>query len=179
MAYLHQRRSLRLPTRDYSRGTYLVTVCALRDGPRFGEGVGGHMRLNDVGEIVAGSWQWLAVQYAHVALDEWLVMPDHLHALIILADETARSREASTPVASKRKPLGQLIGAFKTVSTKRVNRSRNTPGAAMWQRNFWERVVRHADSLEGIRRYIRNNPAALAARTGVAPSVLGRLESRP
>ena len=168
MAYLHQRRTLRLPGRDYSRGTYLVTLCALDDGAVFGEVVDGEMRLNDIGKIVTESWQWLAAQYPCVTLDEWVVMPDHLHGLIVLADgrgsASRGAREASTTVTVKRKPLGQLMGAFKTVSTRNVNRARDTPGAVLWQRNFWERVVRNNGSLDRLRQYIRNNPAAVAGR---------------
>jgi REP element-mobilizing transposase RayT len=172
VAYLHQRRTLRLPGRDYSRGTYLVTVCAIKDGPRFGEVSGDRMHLNDIGRAVAETWQWLPVQYPHVTLDEWILMPDPLHALIILADpRQPPSPGTSTRVSANRKPLGQLIGAFKTVSTRSVNGTRNTPGAVLWQRNFWERVVRNLDSLDRIRRYIRNNPAALAARSGARPVV--------
>ena len=165
MAYLHQRRTLRLPARDYSRGTYLVTLCARDKGDVFGDVIGEEVRLNDVGHIVRDAWLWLPGRYPHVMLDEWILMPDHLHALIVLSGEPAPgSAGAPTAVAATLKPLGQLIGASKTVSTKYVNRARTTPGAVLWQRNFWERVARNNGSLDRLRLYIRNNPRAL--RTG-------------
>ena len=180
MTYLHQRRSLRLPGRDYSRGIYLVTVCALRESPRFGDVVGDQMRRSDVGDIVATCWQWLPTQYPHVTLDEWMVMPDHFHALMILGDGPPPAvHGAPTAVDAKRKPLGQLIGAFKTVSTKRVNRERNKRGTLLWQRDFWDRVVRRSESMEPLRRYIRNNPAALSARNGRPTERVGAAREPP
>ncbi len=175
VACLHQRRTLRLPARDYSGGTYLVTLCARARGAVFGDVIGEEVRLNDVGHIVRDAWLWLPGQYPHVMLDEWILMPDHLHALIVLSGEPAPgSAGAPTAVVTRLKPLGQLIGAFKTVSMKHVNRARNTPGAVLWQRNFWERVARNNGSLNRLRQYIRNNPRALSDRP-----VLGRLASRP
>jgi putative transposase len=70
---------------------------------------------------------------------------------------------AANPATNRRKPVGRLIGAFKTVSTKRINQLRNTPGAAVWQRNFWEHVVRDDAEMDRIRDYIRNNAANWAA----------------
>jgi hypothetical protein len=58
----------------------------------------------------------------------------------------------------RRKPIGGLIGAFKTVSTKHINILRHTPGAPVWQRDFWDHVVRNEDDLQRIRAYIRHNP---------------------
>ncbi|MBN1303283.1 MAG: transposase [Anaerolineales bacterium] len=58
----------------------------------------------------------------------------------------------------KPKPVGRLIGAFKTVSTKQINQIRNTPGISVWQRNYWEHIIRDEESLKNIRNYIINNP---------------------
>ena len=73
---------------------------------------------------------------------------------------TAAPTTPTTPTvpAGKRKPLGRLIGAFKTVSTKRINEHRGTPGATVWQRNYYEHIIRHAESLNRIRAYILDNP---------------------
>ena len=149
---------------DYTAArAYFITVCTQHRLELFGEINDGAMRLNDTGLIVADSWQWLARQYPHVSLDEWCVMADHLHGILMLNDPVTDVHAAATadddPTKSA-KPLGQLIGAFKTVSTKRVNLLRETPGTVLWQRDFWERIVRDEAELNATRRYIRNNPIA-------------------
>jgi len=154
----HNRRSIRLQGFDYSRpGTYFVTLCSQNRECLFGNIVDGEMRLNDMGRMVADTWEWLAEQYDHVTLDEWVIMPNHVHGLIVLTDDCrGGSRTAPT---GKRKPVGRLIGAFKTVSTKRINELRQTPGDKLWQRNFWEHIVRDESEWHRIREYIQDNPA--------------------
>jgi REP-associated tyrosine transposase len=186
----HNRRSIRLKGYDYTRdGAYFVTICTQGREHTFGVVIDGEMRPNVCGREVARCWAWLAEQYPYVCLDEWIVMPDHTHAIIMIkdahrngtvhhrsnaanSDDTCRggSRTAlmrtapptgsvdSSFVPTQRKPLGRLIGAFKTVSTKRVNDIRSTPGARLWQRNYYERVIRNGASLDSIRHYIANNP---------------------
>jgi REP element-mobilizing transposase RayT len=179
----HRRRSIRLRGFDYSQcGAYFVTICAQDKMHLFGAIEKGRMHLNDCGIIVAESWDWLAAQYDYVALDEYAVMPNHFHGIIVIAGgdgmHTAAihgrdgSRTAPTMPAAivtdpahsgraetvRRKPLGRLIGAFKTVSTKRINEHRGTSGAPVWQRNFYEHVIRDEASLNRIRQYITDNP---------------------
>jgi putative transposase len=105
--------------------------------------------------IVSATWQWLPEQYPYVELDTWVVMPNHFHGIVFLLDDR---RGGARPAPTKRKPLGRLIGAFKTVSTKRINELRTTPGQPVWQRNYYEHVIRNEVDLEEIREYIQNNP---------------------
>jgi REP element-mobilizing transposase RayT len=141
-AKIHHRRSIRLPEYDYSQaGFYFVTICAQNHESLFGQVVDGQMRLNKYGRLVAETWIWLAQRYAYVELDEYVIMPNHLHGIIVISQERrGGSRTAPTTTVSttviRRKPLGQLIGAFKTVSTKRINQGRGTPGTRLWQRNY-------------------------------------------
>jgi REP element-mobilizing transposase RayT len=124
------------------------------------------MRPNEHGRIAAECWQWLAGQYAYVDLDEWVLMPNHLHGIITIQDDLGRggSRTALTPPAptipstEKRKPLGRLVGAFKTVSTKRINELRRTAGFTVWHRNYYEHIIRSEKAMNRIREYIFNNP---------------------
>lgn len=166
----HHRRSIRLPGYDYAQtGLYFVTICTKNRECLFGEIVGGSMRLNEYGQIVAQCWQWLSHRYPYVGLDEWVVMPNHLHGIVVIdTHDGGGSRTAPTGTTIpmgitptngiKRKSLGCLIGAFKTVSTKHINVIRNTPGAPVWQRNYYERIVRNEKALINIRRYIAENP---------------------
>jgi putative transposase len=181
---------------DYARDrAYFVTICTQGRERVFGAVVKGEMRPNDCGREVARCWTWLAERYPYVYLDEWIVMPNHTHAIIVITDvitdadddgahsnltdarepcrggsRTAQLRTASTmdPVIRKtdgmrfaptqRKSLGRLIGSFKTVSTRRVNDLEGTPDARLWQRNYYERVIRNSLALDALRRYIANNP---------------------
>jgi REP element-mobilizing transposase RayT len=115
---------------------------------------------------------WLGDHHPYVDLDAWVIMPNHVHGImVILDDDTVScdrrggSRTALTtapttaPTTAKRKPLGRLIGAFKTVSTKRINEIRHTPGNRFWQRDYWEHIIRDESSLAQIRQYVINNPA--------------------
>lgn len=155
---IHHRRSIRLQGYDYSQaGMYFVTLCTRNRECLFGEIVDETMRLNPVGQIVADSWAWLAQRYEHVELDEWVVMPNHLHGIVVINDHCkGGSRTAPT------KPIGRLIGAYKTVSTRQANTFWQTPGMLLWQRNYWERIVRDAAELLSIQEYICNNPAQWA-----------------
>jgi REP element-mobilizing transposase RayT len=334
----HHRRSIRLKGYDYSRpGAYFITIVAQDRACLFGKVVDGVMHLSEVGQIVAESWQWLAAQYDYVTLDAWVVMPNHIHGIIVITDQggddtvggddggrggddgggggddggrggddggrggndvggggndggrggddggrggddggrggddggrggddggrggddggrggdngggggndggrggddvggggddggrggddvggggndggrggddggrggsrtaptanapttsnaptapdapTVNAPTANAPTTSnaptapdaptvnapttpaKRKTVGRLVGAFKTVSTKRINDQRGTPGAQVWQRDFYEHIIRDAAALARIRRYIVENPARWAS----------------
>ncbi len=158
----HHRRSIRLKGYDYTQpGTYFVTLCTRDRKFLFGDIVNGAMCLNDAGRLIADAWKWLSIQYPYVMLDEYVVMPNHLHGIIVIADHRrGGSRTAPTPI--RRKPLGGLIGAFKTTAAKHVNRIRNTPNQPIWQRNYYERVIRNENELDRVREYIISNPARWA-----------------
>jgi REP element-mobilizing transposase RayT len=163
---IHHRRSIRLQGYDYSQdGTYFVTLCTHNRENLLGEIKNGEMILNEYGKIIAESWEWLGVQYDYVELDAWVIMPNHMHGIIVINQNgggsgRGGSRTAPTRTAPpvKTKSLGRLIGAFKTVSTKRINQIRKTPGAIVWQRNYWDHIIRDEKSLRNIRNYIINNP---------------------
>ena len=160
----HHRRSIRLRGYDYSQeGFYFVTICCYQRQLLFGEIVNGAMQLNQYGEIIDETYQWLSSRYPYVYLDEWIIMPNHFHGIIVLTDKPRRGDSRVAPTQPndrepKRKPLGQLIGAFKTVSTKKINIIRNAPGTPVWQRNYYEHIIRNENALNNIRQYIINNP---------------------
>ena len=161
---IHDRRSLRLPGYDYTTpGYYFITISTANHQNMFGQRANGIVELSDYGLIVDKSWRWLAEHHTYVELDEWVVMPNHFHGIIVISDaRRGGSRTAPTSITagvSGHKPLGRLIGAFKTVSTKRINQLRSTPGERVWQRNYYEHIVRNEESLRTIRQYIVENPA--------------------
>jgi REP element-mobilizing transposase RayT len=118
------------------------------------------MRRNEYGQTVADCWQWLSEQYVYVGVDAWVLMPNHFHGIVVITDAACRGGSRTAPTTTViRKPLGRIIGAFKTVSTKRINQMRCAPGVPIWQRNYYEHVVRNEDEMNRIREYILNNPA--------------------
>jgi len=142
------RKSIRLKAYDYSQpGSYFVTLVTHDRKQLFGEVLNGEMLLNALGKSIARAWVWLGTQYPYVEVDEYVIMPNHLHGIISFFDSGER-----------RKPLGQLIGAFKTKTTKYANRALRTPVQMLWQRSFYERVIRNLSELERAREYIANNP---------------------
>lgn len=174
----HHRRSIRLPGYDYSQsGAYFVTICAYRRQCLFGDVVDGRMVLNQYGDVVAQTYQWLCQHYSYLDLDEWIIMPNHFHAIMVITDEPRRGGSRTAPTTTneqrtvnnsnnpseptvKRKSLGRLIGAFKTVSTKKINILRDAPGTPLWQRNYYEHIIRNQNAMDKIRQYIINNPVS-------------------
>jgi putative transposase len=157
---IHHRRSIRLQGYDYSQaGAYFVTIVAWQRELLFGEIVNGEMILNDFGKIVSEKWQWLETQYEYVELGAWIIMPNHHHGILVIHDGRGDSRIAPT-LPIKHKPLGGLIGAFKTVSTKHINLLRDTEGQVVWQRNYYEHIIRNEQEMDRITRYIQSNPSA-------------------
>jgi REP element-mobilizing transposase RayT len=160
----HHRRSIRLKGCDYSgAGAYCVTLCAQDRACLFGEVVEGEMRLNESGRVIDADWEWLGRRYPYVRTDAWIVMPNHLHGIMFMHDDPGRGGSRSAPTnATKRRPLGRLIGAFKTASPKHIHKMRNTPGTSVWQRNDYEHIIRAAADLDRVRRYVAGNPARWA-----------------
>jgi len=163
------RKRIRCPKYDYSLpGNYFVTICTKNRHPWFGEIVDGQMILSEVGKIVEKQWYWLEKQYGHcISLDQFCVMPDHVHGIIFINDPVGTGRDLSM-INTKRvgrdrplqkmkiKPLPELIGALKTTSSKLIHQNHH-PNFA-WQRSFHDRIIRNEVELERIRHYIFHNP---------------------
>jgi putative transposase len=149
-----RRRSLRLQNRDYRFGTYFVTINTWDRAPLLGEVTGAQMQLSAAGMIAQECWLALG-GYSQVALDSFVIMSNHVHGVLVLGKRRPDGQHAE-PAA---KPLGALIGAFKTASTNRIHAAGVAEGLPIWHRNYYEHVVRESGGLERIRRYIANNPA--------------------
>jgi len=148
-----RRRSIRLPDYDYSsEGLYFVTICTNDRLCLFGEIVDSRMRLSDAGKIIDEVW---STMFSFVEDSRtWIVMPNHFHGIIAIDDAQIGNGNG--------KPLGRLVGAFKTTTTRRVNEIRATPGAILWQRGFYERIIRDERSFANIVAYIEDNPSRWA-----------------
>ena len=150
-----RRKSLRLPSYDYTEpGSYFITLCTYDRSCLFGDIVGGESKSNGVGRIVETCWLGIPQHFPGVELDLYVVMPNHVHGLVTLLDTT----NEPTP-NHPRQDIHAVIGGFKSAATRQVNAMRNTPGVALWQRSYYEHVIRSEKGLDRIREYIANNPA--------------------
>jgi putative transposase len=183
------RRSLRLRDYDYTQaGAYFVTLCTQDRACLFGEVVDGEMRLNEAGEMVLAEWNALVGRFPGVELDGFAVMPNHIHAIVVLVGAglvPARTYAGLVPAGTYaglvpaqnkgdhegrpygdgRPPptLGGVMGAFKSITTVSYTRGvkqSTWPGfrGRLWQRNYYEHIIRDEASLHAIREYIANNP---------------------
>ncbi len=145
------RRSIRLPGFDYSQaGAYFVTICSESRRCLFGEISDFRMQPNSLGLLVIDCWTRLANDYPFVSLDMWVLMPNHLHAIIWLASNNPSN-----------KTLSQLIAAFKATSTSCARKALGSQ-FKLWQRGFFEHIVRNQNDLFRIRDYINTNPISWA-----------------
>jgi putative transposase len=174
-------RFIALQRHDYSsRGMYFVTVCT-RDRERLFGSVAddGRITSTDSGRIVDACWMAIPEHFPGVVLDAWVTMPNHLHGILILREATNKSVAcvacpgeaclAPTNVGSgargpRRRSIGAIVGSFKSAVTKRINERRATPDEAVWQRNFYDYLIRDQDDLHRVRRYIENNPIRWASK---------------
>ncbi|MBI3328275.1 MAG: transposase [Nitrospinae bacterium] len=163
------RRSLRLEGYDYSQaGAYFVTICTQHREFLFGDVVDGTMVLNRYGAIALRCWNDLSHHYRNMESDAFVVMPNHVHGIIILADPVGAGLKpaptdsahalVAAPPGRKKHPLSEIVRAFKTFSSRRINESRGTSGTSIWQRNYYEHIIRDDESKDRIREYIATNP---------------------
>jgi REP element-mobilizing transposase RayT len=163
---IHHRLSARLRGYDYSRaGMYFVTICAQNRECLFGEIIDGEMWLNDAGKMVQICWNAISDHFPHVELDAFVVMPNHVHGILSIVrainvgakNFSPLQRQSSQQPHGTSKTIGSVVRGFKIGVTKWMRQ--NTPVRNIWQRNYWEHIIRDEPELNRIREYIRNNPA--------------------
>lgn len=156
----HHRRSIRLKGYDYRQaGAYFVTIVVQGRECLLGQVVDGEMQLNAAGRMVCSTWCQLPEYYARVQLDAFVVMPNHIHGIIVL---TQNELVCPAPRASELS-LPDVVHRFKSLTTLRYIRGVNEEGwqpfiGRLWQRNYYEHIVRNNRDLEAIREYIALNP---------------------
>jgi REP element-mobilizing transposase RayT len=183
----HHRRSSRLQNWDYrSAAAYFITICT-------------HLRVRTFDNpswAAAATDAWLAipVHSSRVVLDAWVLMPNHLHGILVLTDDDGQAitdapfdlsqvafGTAMNPTGLINAPsgsLGAIIGSYKSVVTRRINQLRQLPGGRIWQRGYYERVIRNSDELDRIRAYVHDNPARWATTDDELNVLLTRMNLR-
>lgn len=163
----YRSNSLRLKSWDYSRnGGYFVTICIQGKKFRLCEIKNGPVVLNDGGKIVNKIWHEIPKHFANIVLDEFVVMPDHVHGIIIVDNDTVdvaymqHVRKNVDPIQYRvmrsKMLLSRVIQQFKSAVTREINRKCKID--FRWQRNYYERIIRNENELQRIRKYIRENP---------------------
>jgi putative transposase len=159
-----RRRQLRLKDFDYRQeGAYFITICTHNRKCWLAEIIDHEVRLNNLGKVIESEWLQTAILRPYVALDAYVVMPNHFHGIFSLkGQERATQRVAPTKDQPSQglKPasVGSIIGQFKSQVTKRIIRVKGPTKEPFWQRNYYEHVIRDEDDLNRIREYIQNNP---------------------
>ena len=161
----HYRRFMCLRGYDYfDPGGYFASICTWQREYLFWEINNGVMRLNEYGRIVEKEWFRTGNIRINVDLDEFVIMPNHLHGILLINNRMNALRRGVlqyAPARGLRSPsqtIGAIIRGFKSAATKSINLSRRTPGRPLWQRNYFEHVIKNENELFGIREYIRGNP---------------------
>jgi putative transposase len=162
MVPLPRRKSTRMREYDYSRsGWYFITLCTKNRIEWFGDVIGEKMVLSEYGKIAERQWLWLARQYDYVRLDEFVIMPNHLHGIVVIESGRDNPRVVPTGVvpmgySRRHNLLSKSVNAFKTTTLKLIHQQNLME--FVWQRSFYDHLIRRDDSQKSIRDYIANNP---------------------
>ncbi len=157
---LPNRRSLRLQGYDYrSSGAYFVTICTVEKRPLFGMVREGCVQLNELGQIADNCWKQIERVRSGIAIDAYIVMPNHIHGILHFSTDAALANAPAAAHDLAAGSLGVILGQYKSIVTKHSQFLRSPPTRPIWQRNYYDHIIRSTASLEKIRQYIVENPA--------------------
>jgi REP element-mobilizing transposase RayT len=152
-----QRKPTRLHGFNYANnGYYFVTICVKNRKAYFGNVVDRQMILNQLGEIIESSWLDLINHYNNCLLDEYIIMPNHMHGIVVINNQCVGEGFKPSPTDRKIYSLFEIIRGFKTFSSRRMHELYTKE--FQWQRSFYDHIIRNETSLNSIRNYIRYNP---------------------
>ena len=171
------RKTVRLRGHDYaSPGAYSITVCTHARACNLGTVDEDRVVLSPEGEIVRAVWQDLPCHFPGIEIDALVVMPNHLHAILILQRSVGAKHPAfpdASPLPRPPGPRGTQTGSIpalvqnaKSISSRRINLLRGTPGASVWQRGYYKHIIRSPGELDRLRTYIETNPLRWALDCG-------------
>jgi putative transposase len=157
MKSLPQRKSPRLKSYDYSQsGAYFITICSMNRQHLFGEIENGLMSLSELGELVRDHWEDLPKHFPMIELDAFVVMPNHLHGILLITDVGTQSIASETKT-NKTPKLGTIVATYKAAVSRQVNRLSIVEGH-FWQGRYHDHIIRSEKTLNIIRQYVATNP---------------------
>lgn len=159
----HHRTSIRLLGFDYtSSGAYFLTLVTDHRRCLFGDIVGEKIQPSSLGDIASEEWLAGPVHRPEIELGAFCMMPNHLHAIISIVAHGQNlegyPRVAPTPRGPGKGSIGALVSGYKAAVTRRYRREKSDPNAAIWQRNYYEHVIRDQEDWNTIEAYIPDNP---------------------
>ncbi|MBL8097575.1 MAG: transposase [Anaerolineales bacterium] len=173
---IHHRRSIRLKGYDYTQaGAYFVTICTYQRENIFGEIINGEMKLSKFGLVASQQWEKLIKRFPNIELGAFVIMPNHSHGIIQIVEREVQRRDTASrfndqndessrrvPTERFQKPVAgsipTIIRSYKSAVAYRINLMRNNKDTSVWQRNYYEHVIRNEKELELITKYIEYNP---------------------
>jgi REP element-mobilizing transposase RayT len=177
---LHNRHSIRLQGYDYSQsGAYFITICTDKKKKYFGDIVNGDVKLNLVGQYAFHQWKLIPQRFTNVELDEFIIMPNHIHGIIVIRSGSGegsdnevmdgKQRLFSDPspihVHEKIHPngtypgsIGAIVQNFKSSTSRKINAMPKMKGITIWQKNYYDHIIRNEEDYARIVEYIRINP---------------------
>lgn len=156
---IRRRNSNRLTGYDYAQpGAYFITLCSYRRKPIFGVISDGQMILSKCGETVEGEWLRTGLLRAYLELDCFVVMPNHFHAIVLFNNAWDERIEPIERTRRQKGELGSVIAGFKASVTRRIHANALLSGHPVWQRNYYDHIIRGEEEYDKIREYIVNNP---------------------
>lgn len=166
-AYQSSRRSIRLKGYDYSaKGFYYVTICTHNRRKIFGNVVNQQIRLSSYGQIANFEWVKLRLRFPHIQLDQFVIMPNHVHGIISVGAPLAGARHNPPFIhnnragASPTPTIGNIIGTYKSIVSVKcleIIKSNHQYLGKIWQRNYYENIIRNNQEINRIRQYIKEN----------------------
>ncbi|MCX5859329.1 MAG: transposase [Proteobacteria bacterium] len=161
-----RRRSVRLKGYDYSgTGAYFVTVCTNRKKCILGKVIDEQIVPTTIGKIAKNCWEEIPKHFPNVELDEFVIMPNHVHGIIQIirvgathASPLQKHLSNSNPHGSGPRTIGSIVGSLKSATTRYANGIGLGNGFSIWQRNYYEHIIRNEDELNQVREYIIKNP---------------------
>jgi putative transposase len=160
------RQSIRWQEHDYTAGgTYFVTICTADRAYLFGDVLDGEMRVNALGRIVEDEWVRTGVMRPNVEIDVFVVMPNHSHGIVTIRPPEFRMERGgrqqgacNAPLRRSAGSLGSVIAGIKATSTRRITLETNVDVTRVWQRGYYDRVIRTDEEFQAIAEYIVTNP---------------------
>lgn len=157
MSGLPTRKLVRLRQYDYATpGCYVVTICTFKHHNLLDRPNGEHVVLSNAGHIAERCWLSIPRFYPEYELDLYVIMPNHIHGLLLNVPSLSMHENAQF----LRRPLGRVIRAFKAAVTRQSRQKPADVNTPMWQRGFYEHIIRDERDLLNTRQYILNNPLA-------------------